>query len=188
MDVRDEVRDLLSRAPRAPEDSIPQGVSDDTLRRFEERVGMPVPQTLRDWLRLANGARIGPGGLFGIDTRKSLDIENYLREYPEWRENRWLPVAGDGTGNYYVLVVGRDDGCSPVFFVDTHEDPAEPAYIVGSDLWQFLRFLLRKECGDRGWPFSRDKVVMEDPAITLYDDVPQPWGAYGSDYLISEET
>ena len=168
----------MARVPRAPEDKTEHGVDDSAIDAFESRVGMRVPETLRQWLRVISGAAVGPGGLFGIGTqRQSLDIEAYLARYPEWQVQQWLPVAGDGNGNYYVLEAGRMDGRNPVLFVDTHEDPTEPAYIVASELWHFLRFLLRRESGESGWPFDRDKVLDADPEIATFDDRPLPWQA-----------
>jgi hypothetical protein len=176
MEIRQEVRDLMRRVPRAPEDETYAAVDDVAIDAFEKRGGTRVPQALRQWLHVVSGAAVGPGGLFGISTpRKSLDLEALLAIYPEWQVKQWLPVAGDGNGNYYVLDAGRVDGRNPILFVDTHDDATEPAYMVASELWHFLRFLLRKECGESGWPFERDEVIGEDPGIATFDDVPLPW-------------
>ena len=64
-----------------------------------------------------------------------------------WRDRGWLPVAGDGCGNQYVLV--------------SHGI----AYVVASDLWTFLRFLLLRETGDGRWPFDRRAVIAADPEL-----------------------
>lgn len=146
------------------------------MASFRERVGIDVPPELAEWLRIANGAPVGPGGLFGIGTlRRSLDIETYLNEYPEWLAQKWLPVAGDGSGNYYVLASVSGAVPHPVLYIDTHDDPAKTAYVVASDVWHFLRFLLRAESGENGWPFSRTKVLNDDPALALVEGVPYPW-------------
>jgi cell wall assembly regulator SMI1 len=179
MEVREEVRRLLSEAKGPGSDSWPS-IDENSITDFQARVGIPLPLELRDWLSLVNGAPLGPGGFFGIGTsRRSLDMESYLNEYPEWVKKNWLPIAGDGTGNYYVLSVSpdRQGQGSYVLYVDTHEDPTKPAYVVASGLWHFFRFLLRNELGVEGWPFSREKVIEDDPAIMLIEDVPHPWDA-----------
>lgn len=176
MNLRDEVAALVASAPLPPGEPPIRSLDDVALASFADRVGTRIPPVLADWLRIANGAPVGPGGLFGIGTaRRSLDIETYLKEYPEWLARDWFPVAGDGSGNYYVLSSIADAAVPhPVLYIDTHEDPAEIAYVVASDLWYFLRFLLRAELGEEGWPFSQTKVLHEDPAIALVKGAPYP--------------
>jgi len=60
--------------------------------------------------------------------------------YPRWVELGWLPVAGDGCGNYYVL---RDDGA--VGFVDTMKDPDQIDRQVAGDLLMFMTGLLASD-------------------------------------------
>jgi hypothetical protein len=57
--------------------------------------------------------------------------------YPEWRTLGWLPVAGDGCGNYYVLA-----GDGTVGFVDTTSDPGSVERQVSGDLLSFMTDLL----------------------------------------------
>ena len=93
-----------------------------------------------------------------------------------WKSKKWIPIAGDGCGNYYLLATSHEYGRGrPVFFVDTHEDPNEPSYLVASDLWHFMSFLLRKELGESAWPFRKEFVVEEDPAIESYHGLRYPW-------------
>ena len=47
--------------------------------------------------------------------------------------------------------------------------------VCGSDLWHFLRFYLREALGEEGWPWDRDKVLADDPALADYTKVPRPW-------------
>ena len=52
----------------------------------------------------------------------------------------WLPVAGDGCGNYYVL---REDGT--VGFVDTMQDPGKIDRQAASGLLWFMIGLLEHD-------------------------------------------
>ncbi len=57
--------------------------------------------------------------------------------HPEWAGPGWLPVAGDGCGNYYVLL-----GNGAVGFVDTMKDPGQVGQQVAGDLLSFMTDLL----------------------------------------------
>jgi hypothetical protein len=56
-----------------------------------------------------------------------------LDMYPEWRSFGWLPVAGDGFGNCYVLA---QDGT--IGFVEAVVDPDRIQRHVSSDLLSFM--------------------------------------------------
>jgi hypothetical protein len=174
MNLVEQVRHLASRVPSPPNEPLPKGVSDDVISAFELRIGLAVPASLRELLQFVNGPCIGPRGLLGIATlRSSLDIEDVLQRYPHWRENCWIPVAGDGCGNYYVL--NANESNAPVYLVDTALDADHLAYAVGSSLWRFLWFLLNRELGSKGWPFSKDYVLSHDPEIAKCAFAPAPW-------------
>lgn len=99
------VRHLLPRLPRDPTRPLPAGASDRELEDLAIRLGTDLPEELAAWLRTCKGAAIGPGGLFGHrpDT-DFLDMASRATEYPGWRQLGWLPVAGDGFGNFYMLL------------------------------------------------------------------------------------
>lgn len=65
----------------------------------------------------------------------------------------------------------------PIMFVEAQVDPDEPAYIVASDIWHFLIFLLEKEIRKTEWPFKRESVISQDPSIERFRDVRLPWSA-----------
>ena len=137
----ERVVELVNGAQRAPEEPHIRGASPEDLHHLEERLARRIPIQLRDWLLICNGAGIGPGGFFGNRAdRPSLDLPAVLALYPEWHDQGWLPVAGDGCGNYYVLQPSGQVG-----FVDTMNDPASiepPSY---PDLFTFAEALLRSD-------------------------------------------
>lgn len=171
------IRTLLRRIPHPPEEELPAGLSDQECTRFEERTGLVMPPDLRAWLNISNGPCVGPGGLYGVcPPRMHLDIESYYDMYPTWRTRGWIPVAGDGCGNQYVLVTKREYGNGlPIVFVESTSDHEMPAYIVASDIRHFLLFLFLRELGQCGWPFDEAIVTQNDPAIMTFHDVPLPW-------------
>jgi cell wall assembly regulator SMI1 len=123
-----------------------------------------------------NGPCVGPGGIVGVNTARELqNLESIYDLYPNWKAKRWIPVAGDGCGNYYVLVHGEHER-TPVVFVDVMENSDEPAFVVASSLWQFLDFLFRKDLGMSRWPFDKTEVTETDAKI-LETDFVLPWNA-----------
>jgi hypothetical protein len=132
----ERVRSLILGAVRAPDEEI-HGASDGELAALRTRLVRDLPGQLTDLLTVCNGAPIGPGGLFGQrPDDPHVDLPSCLDLFPHWIENQWLPVAGDGCGNYYVLLA--DDS---VGFIDTSEPDAlgEQRY---ADLFEFVECIL----------------------------------------------
>jgi hypothetical protein len=69
--------------------------------------------------------------------RSRIDVASRRDPYPEWAQLGWLPVAGDGCGNSYIL---REDGT--VGFVDTMQDPGKIDRQAASDLLSLMIGLL----------------------------------------------
>jgi len=173
MSVEAEVKRLIVQVPAPPNEQAAAGTTGDAISAFERRTGLVVPASLAEWLRFANGACVGPGGLLGIrPQRASLDIEGVLRSYPLWKENGWIPVASDGCGNYYVVNTRETD---VVYFIDTASNMHRLSYAVSSGHWRFLWFLLARELGNKGWPFSKEYVLSIDPEILKCTSAPLPW-------------
>jgi cell wall assembly regulator SMI1 len=178
IDVR-RIHQLLAQAPQPPGEALPGGISDSECDAFEQRTGIRLPDEVRQWLKVSNGPCVGPGGLYGIRPQRShLDIETFLEMFPSWRTRKWIPVAGDGCGNYYVIPTQAEYGSGyPVLFVDTNSTSDTPSFIVASNIGHFLVSLLEKELGREGWPFNESYVTKADPEITRFVGVSLPWTA-----------
>ena len=177
MNRTEQILELLYQVPRPPEESVPLGVTDEELAQFEERTGLVVPAMLRSWLSLTNGPCVGPGGFYGIHPLRShLDIEGYLSQFPDWKKREWIPVAGDGCGNHYIIPTQNEFGLgNPVVFVDVGRAVESPSYVVASDIDHFVLGTLRKEMDDTGWPFNRERTLAFDHRISDFHAVPFPW-------------
>jgi len=105
-----------------------------------------------------------------------LDVEGYLDTYPLWPDKKWLPVAGDGCGNTYVLIADPSD---PLYLSVCFIDSAEPdmiSYIVASGIWYFIQFLIEKEKGEElHWPFDKEYVSSIDPDMLELEPTLLPW-------------
>jgi hypothetical protein len=174
--MRGEVTRLAYEAVRAPGTLFPGGADDAEIADMQQAVARPLPADLVDWLRVCKGDFIGPGGLYGVrHSRYVANITSVLEWFPTWRERGWLPIAGDGNGDYYVLITNSElTGC--VGFVD-HFDTID--YLVATNLWTFLWFLLRRDGRDRRWPFDRNHVVAHDPGMATIPTDLQPWSDHG---------
>jgi len=126
---------------------------------------------------ISNGPCVGPGGLFGIGpARTDLDIETCLDLFPAWKKKKWIPIAGDGCGNYYIVPTQQEFGPgNPVLFIDTIWSTESAQFVVASGIGYFLLFLLEKELGKTGWPFDEQHVALLDPGIKLTCGVALPW-------------
>ncbi len=132
------LRGLVAGAIRAPEEEAPRGASPAETDSLQARLGCSIPPVLRAWLSVCRGAGIGPGGVFGQRPDKPyLDMPQRRDSFPEWTEQGWLPVAGDGCGNCYVLTA---DGT--VGFVETMRDPGRIDRQAAGDLLSFMTGLL----------------------------------------------
>lgn len=173
-----EVIELLHRMPLPPGESLPSPVTVEAIAEFESNTKLRLPDGLRRWLLVTNGPCVGPGGVMGIGVRRqSFDIEKLLGLHPAWREKGWLPVAGDGCGNYFLVVSNNDFGVGePVIFVEALQGETAPAFISASDTWYFLRFLFKKELSQSKWPFNEAEVMRDDPAIAAFRGISMPWG------------
>jgi len=120
---------------------------------------------------------VGPGGLFGIwPASDSLSIDGYLRLFPSWTASGWVPIAGDGLGDYWVTVPDATDGLEAVVaFVDVHQNPEAVDHYAASGVLHFLRFLLKSELGEKRWPRDPAYVLTADPGMIALPEDLMPW-------------
>jgi hypothetical protein len=112
--------------------------------------------------------------------RQFLDIEARYRRYPHWRDRGWIPVAGDGCGNHYVLdtTVTTRTG-HPILFLD-HERSVEQVcdtadHVTASGLWPFLRYNFLDEIHAAYDLFDEQEALSQDPGLADDVGVPRPW-------------
>ena len=176
--AREDVIDLLADPHVWMEHKVGtlRGGSRSELSSFEDRTGLILPASVREWLSLCNGAFVGPGGAFGVAPQaEALDIESFL-SWSDWATKGWIPLGGDETGRYYMAGTARSvEPEGVVFFLDTHESADEPWFVVGSDVWHFMKGYLSVERGEEWWPFDRDAVVTSDPELPRYSSLVLPW-------------
>lgn len=173
------ITDLINLARRAPSPPGQEltGASEMEIQSLENEIGRTLSPGFRQWLSVVNGAMLGPGGIFGIrNSRDVLSITEYLDLFPEWKSAGWIPIAGDGLGNYWVVVPqGPDGGPDWVAFVDVHEDPATVDRYFASSVPRFIEFLLKSELGETRWPADREYDLEQDPPLSAAPAEKGPW-------------
>lgn len=162
---------LVTMLPRAPESVIPRGVTKREINRFVQRTGVPLPDPVARWFELFDGPPVGPGGVFRIGDQpvggQVEKIDVVYRRFPEWQASKWIPLATDGCGNYFVAM--PCSGRWPVVFIEPILDPVVPQYVVASSPLAFFEFLFERETRDTGWPFARKYVLSRDRDILAFD-------------------
>lgn len=167
----ESVLELVPRANPDPAETV-TGATEADLAALEADLGFSVPVQLRDWLKVCRGSTAGPGCLLGVGNEHEwLNIRTLFDGFPQWREMVWIPVAGDGAGNYYVLDGNAEDG--PIGFVEPMDNPDEVVFYAASGLLVFLRELLTDNIARTGWPFDLAYVSAVDPGILNL--TPLPW-------------
>lgn len=169
MTIQQEVIRLLHLVASLRQIRLPEGTNEKEIAALGVRLNISIPPELYEWLRLCNGPNVGYGGIFGIvPSNPFFDIETHYNYTPTWKKWGWIPIAGDGCGDFYVLDAhSRIGSTHPVYFLD-QQDFDQPDYVVASGLWQFLRFVLQKELGSDDWPFDKEKVLKQDPLLMEY--------------------
>ncbi len=170
------IKELLEKAPKFRDNPLPEGATEAEIHAFEQRVQTRVPDDLREFLKITNGAWVDPG-VFGLRPFDPfLDIESTLAFFPSWLQKGWIPIGADGCGNLYVVATKQEFGPGdPVFFSDHEYNRDFARYIVASDVGHFLEFFLEAELGEERWPFDKEYVVQKDPNIVTFRKDLLPW-------------
>lgn len=160
--------------------------SEAQIRSCQARIGLQFSPSFREFLLLSNGGSAGGAPIYGVPPLPRefdlvADRESALRFWPAYRN--WVPLATDGCGNDFVLVVdaGKSDGEIPIGFVEKAEDPTRIDMFVASNYWSFLHFWLRLMAGDkdvikgvlleeppRPWPWDEHWLKESDPGLSQY--------------------
>ncbi len=178
--------------------SYPAGISDRKLDAFERRRGFRLPRSLRQWLKITNGA----AGFFGIRPKRSVDdLERQMDFWPDWNTRVWIPVARDDFGNLYIQLVGYESPeVEPVCYVETIGDYI--AYVAASNMMQFALMYLEdgfqmheqniereglvqyypkrmfRKCSPPmavAWKFNKRYMLYRDPDLKKVKGLPLPW-------------
>jgi hypothetical protein len=149
--------------------------TDAELRAFEAALPLPLPDEIRQALRVTTGLANGPLESFSL-----LDLAGFGLEeaFPHA-----LSVAHDGYGNYWILdLLPTSSVWGPVFYAC--HDPPVIAYQAAT-LEDFLRDVVTGE--PRGGPVDR---VHEEIVARLWrehpDLVPQPSAAAAPDPVLRD--
>ena len=179
-DIDFRVQKLLAEATIDKGGNIPRRGSTEEGKEVSEFMGAEIPRELGAWIKMCVGPVEMKNVLVGFsmfdDERNVYHFQSILKDNEFWRKKKWIPIACDRFGNYYLMPIDDQFGeLRPVFFIDMMEDSTSPQYAVSSHLFYFLQFLLEEELGSEYWPFEKNAVLAVDPNLSLVDGVALPW-------------
>lgn len=157
----------------------PTQLNQISLNSFEEKYNLKITESVIEWLNFSNGSFAGQGGIFGLNNEPDfLNLETYYDLYPEWIKLRWLPIAGDGCGNYYIININHASIFKDyIFFIDTSNSIETFTYVVASNIWYFLYFIIKSEKKEIEWPFNKKEVLNIDPYLSVSAYSFLPWNS-----------
>jgi hypothetical protein len=112
---------------------------------FGRILGWEWPRSYTDVLCKHNGTRVQDAIAFSFIE----SIECFLSYHDEWhRPDGYWPVSSDGCGNYYCLVMGRNDqsGECPVVFFEMISSTDQPQSTVAPNYAGFILKLMKEQC------------------------------------------
>ena len=160
----------IARRLTEPDVTPRQPLGDRELARFEREFRLTLPEQLVAWLKLSNGIVLSGGYLYPLDSGPSADsIAQSIREHPEILGSGMLPVAGDGCGNHYAMLLTHPR--QPIVYVQL-EEPDKPAFVVASSVWALVQFFL---LDDKRWWTDKNWVLQIDPAVAEFAPLGLRW-------------
>lgn len=176
-----EVIDLLERVRVEKNITVADGCDDDEIDQVSDYLAEPDLGDLPVWMLITKGPillsmpLLGFADCSGPEKSPPFHFQNAWKEHSEWRRRGWVPVGSDGCGNYFLYSVRKGFGdFYPVFFVDLLEDKRRPAFFVATNLFHFLVLALSGELEDLDDPFSRRRVLGQDPALRFVQSIALP--------------
>lgn len=170
------VNPLTGKPGYIPPDQYPKGVTEEDLVAFRSRTGVDLPEDVKAWLRITNGAP----GFFGIGwAQRGCNMEDLWQLWPEMRAKGWIPIGSDEFGNFFVRVVPEPGGRGGVFHVEaTSMDRL--VYVAASDALHYALFHLEHLEAYRlrrtsGWPQDKEHVLSQDPEMAHVEGAPFYW-------------
>jgi hypothetical protein len=175
-----EVIDLLDNLSESEGIAIPQGGGEDEFKDIATYMLVEDIAELAVWVSISTGPIPISQPLMGFSVDQNQNDSNHyknvLSTYPEWRRRKWVPIAGDGCGNYYLYPLMNDfNNRRPIFLVDVSKSTITPYCAVASHLFHFLVRLLESELNREDYAFTRDKVLRQDVKIQQISSLAMPW-------------
>lgn len=162
-----------------------QGASADEIHLLGKALSFELPRELALWLSLCRGCELPS---FTFPTLLGTHRDNCITDamYPEWRERGWIPLIGDGCGNYYNVIADRSP--APIAFIEGSA-PTDLNYLAASSLFRFLSFVVDELEAENPDPspdaddvymsvwFDRDSLLKADPDSAAITDIPRAWNS-----------
>jgi len=170
--------------------SLRPGVPDAEIEALEERIGVRLPDDVRESLRIHDGQEHGTAGLYEgselLSTRHIADEWQVWKEllddgtFDDWERNpdpgvradwwnpRWIPLTHDAGGNHDCLDLDPAPGGREGQIISLWHDEATRSVLAGSYREWLSRFADRLEAGsyavdEHGWLVGAEDAAEERP-------------------------
>lgn len=159
---------------------------------FERKTKCLLSKGLKEFLLRVNGANLNSVYLLGIgkSLKGELRIDFRLDDKSYFLNDNIIPIATDGFGGYYAVIVKGKFSDAVVYCA--LEDVDKPSWFVASSLAYFLYFFTERELFEREliklprkeienkyeqfyWPEDKEKVLSVDPDLSAISSFYLPW-------------
>jgi hypothetical protein len=143
-------------------------------------LGVPIPQEYREWITFMDNGLAGAGFLFTLKKSPPTNYSVYdvYDGYPQWTQRKLIPIADDGLGNKFVMIVGHTSRFNPIVLYYDAIGPDTPSCVVSSNLFLFLEhFFLEglEKPSVSFWARGKEEVLARDPDLSAVPLLPFPW-------------
>lgn len=115
------ISDLVNRLRQQSPVSLNEGVSLERIAKVEEQIGMQLPNEVREFYSLSDGADFDDGASQVLSLEKALELKQAMEDYGIRRMWNYLPFTEENTSNPicvccsepligYLVHVFHDDG------------------------------------------------------------------------------
>jgi SMI1 / KNR4 family (SUKH-1) len=150
------------------------------VNALESFLRIKVPQEYREWIEFMDNIVAGAGYLHSLKKNPPMkhSLFDIYDDYPQWAKNKWIPVADDGLGNDFVMLVEHAAGVNPIVLFYNSIDLEIPSCVVNSNLFVFLECFFEDglvKAENSWWCRNEAELLAKDPALTQINGLRFPW-------------
>ncbi|MBD5453874.1 MAG: SMI1/KNR4 family protein [Lachnospiraceae bacterium] len=116
-------------------------LSIDEIEEFEEKIHIELPEKYKKFLSEYGGGYFGYANVYSLDEGSDF----YLLHYNDVPVGKYLRIADNGCGDYYLLLVD-DKKCSEQLYFYEHDEAA----VCAAEYADILEYLVKEGLGIKG--------------------------------------
>uniref|UniRef100_UPI00405700C9 SMI1/KNR4 family protein n=1 Tax=Agathobacter sp. TaxID=2021311 RepID=UPI00405700C9 len=104
----------------------------EEIEQFEKTVHITLPEKYKEFIMNYGGGYFGYANIYSLD----IDSNFYLLKHNNLPFDKYVRIADNGCGDYYVLCIENGKCLDPLFFYDHESDKAIPTEY--EDVFEYL--------------------------------------------------